>query len=133
MNPAYKWAAKRGACQPALDWLATLPDDATMSDAWRRCKRSDWMTWALEKAGYSDERVLRLYGASCAARALREWAAWRDRNDVDAHGYLVNERAQSDGTYKGNLSDIMNGVTRVSDLSPSSEALNSFFGRVVNH
>ena len=42
------WLAGPGAdaCSEALGWLKTLPSDATMSDAWMQCRRSDWMRWA---------------------------------------------------------------------------------------
>lgn len=34
------------ACLSAREWLATLPEGATMSEAWAQCRRSDWMFWA---------------------------------------------------------------------------------------
>ena len=43
-----EWLAEAGkeACRDAREWLRTLPEDATMDDAWRLCHRSDWMFWA---------------------------------------------------------------------------------------
>ena len=43
-----EWLAGAGkeACRDAREWLHTLPEDATMDDAWRLCNRSDWMFWA---------------------------------------------------------------------------------------
>ena len=43
-----EWLAGAGkrACGDAREWLRTLPEDATMDDAWRLCNRSDWMFWA---------------------------------------------------------------------------------------
>ena len=43
-----EWLAGAGkeACRDAREWLHTLPEDATMDDAWRLCHRSDWMFWA---------------------------------------------------------------------------------------
>ena len=43
-----EWLAEAGkeACRDAREWLHTLPEDATMDDAWRLCHRSDWMFWA---------------------------------------------------------------------------------------
>ena len=43
-----EWLAEAGkeACRDAREWLHTLPEDATMDDAWRLCNRSDWMFWA---------------------------------------------------------------------------------------
>ena len=34
------------ACLSAREWLATLPEGATMSEAWAQCRRADWMFWA---------------------------------------------------------------------------------------
>ena len=69
---AVKWASEYYACGSAIDWLNTLPSDSTMTYAWGRCKRSDWMLWALVKAGHNDkyEAVLRLFAVSCARRSL---------------------------------------------------------------
>ena len=39
------------ACPAAREWLATLPDDATMAQAWELCERADWMFWAIEESG----------------------------------------------------------------------------------
>ena len=43
-----EWLAGAGkeACHNARAWLRTLPEDATMDDAWRLCLRADWMFWA---------------------------------------------------------------------------------------
>ena len=43
-----EWLAGAGkeACRDARAWLRTLPEDATMDDAWRLCLRADWMFWA---------------------------------------------------------------------------------------
>ena len=34
------------ACGDAREWLAMLPAESTMDDAWRLCPRADWMFWA---------------------------------------------------------------------------------------
>jgi hypothetical protein len=71
-SKAVEWARSHHACYEAVQWLESLQKNATMADAWKRCKRSDWMLWALEEAGQSEryESVLRLFAVSCARRAL---------------------------------------------------------------
>ena len=48
MTTVKEWLAGAGreACRDARGWLRTLPEEATMDDAWRLCKRADWMFWA---------------------------------------------------------------------------------------
>jgi hypothetical protein len=33
------------SCRKALLWRLSLGDDATQADAWRLCKRGDWLVW----------------------------------------------------------------------------------------
>ena len=56
-------------CDGARRWLATLPADATMSDAWAQCPRSDWMQWAAQRSPLkeTDERW-RLAGCAIIRR-----------------------------------------------------------------
>ena len=34
------------ACSDAKEWLSMFPAGATMSEAWEKCERADWMFWA---------------------------------------------------------------------------------------
>lgn len=38
------------ACQPALDWLASLPPETTLQEAWTKCEVGDWLAWIHERA-----------------------------------------------------------------------------------
>ena len=72
MSPTItEWLNNEGrkACRDARDWLKTLPADATMSDAWAQCRRSDWMQWAAIHSPFleTDERW-RLAGCAIIRR-----------------------------------------------------------------
>ena len=43
---ALQWAEYHGACPEAIAWLKRQ-GTVTMSEAYRRCHRVDWMFWAL--------------------------------------------------------------------------------------
>ena len=69
---AVTWAKRHEACDEAIEWLETLPKSATMVEAWRRCKRPDWMLWALDECRHrkKHDTALRLFAVSCARRSL---------------------------------------------------------------
>jgi hypothetical protein len=76
---AVEWARSHSACSEALEWLTTLPEGATMADAWRVCACSDWMLWALHAARASTPGGPRSFACDCAERALlRERDAGRE-------------------------------------------------------
>lgn len=52
-------------CGEAFAWMKKRP---TFREAWESCQRSDWMMWALNKIGFSDERKLRLYACACVRK-----------------------------------------------------------------
>ena len=95
MSPTItEWLNNEGrkACRDARDWLKTLPADATMSDAWAQCRRSDWMQWAAQRSPLkeTDERW-RMAGCATIRRikVRGEETTWdlatdqRSRNTVE--------------------------------------------------
>lgn len=61
------WATDRGACQPALDWLATL-DDRSPEAVYAACPRGDWLLWWHAKAG-TPAGAMQPVAQRCAERA----------------------------------------------------------------
>lgn len=37
-----------GACDDALNWLATLPPETTLQGAWNQCADGDWLEWLVD-------------------------------------------------------------------------------------
>jgi hypothetical protein len=56
-----------GACSGALTWLEA--QEGSLYDAWRRCKRGDWLLWLAARAGV-DRRLVVLAACDCAETAL---------------------------------------------------------------
>ena len=81
---AENWAREHNACSEAVEWLATLPKDVTLADAWEQCNRSDWMLWALQEAGLCrDSFALHEFACYVAEGALRT-VGDSDPRSVDA-------------------------------------------------
>jgi len=53
-----EWCRVRGACDEAIEWLATLPSSATLTDVWTSCERGDWMLWLAAASGIDRCRVV---------------------------------------------------------------------------
>ena len=64
-----EWCRVRGACDEAIEWLATLPSSATLTDVWASCKRGDWMLWLAMAAEIDQRRVVEV-ACDCAETAL---------------------------------------------------------------
>ena len=61
------------ACAPARDWVASLPECATLEDVYHLCPRGEWLPWLLRRLGLPAAR--RVAAARPAVlRALREYA-----------------------------------------------------------
>jgi hypothetical protein len=93
---AHEWAKEHDACPDAIEWLAGHPG-WTLADAWRECRRGDWMLWALEGAGYPIpwdvvdgivDRAVREHALRCGIpeieRWARRWLSGDDRSDAAA-------------------------------------------------
>lgn len=58
-----RWEAGRegiehfSACPEGLKWIASLPEDASAAEAWDRCDRPEWLTWAARHAGVADDEI----------------------------------------------------------------------------
>ena len=50
-----------GACDDGAKWAGRK----SLKSQWSKCSRPDWMLWALDKIGYRNDRILRLYACSC--------------------------------------------------------------------
>jgi hypothetical protein len=59
-----------GACQVAIDWARTQPNER---EAWRNCKRADWMLWLLGRLckRLTQRRILVLAACDCAGITLK--------------------------------------------------------------
>lgn len=59
-----------GACDEALEWVASLPESTTPAEAWAQAPRGQWTIWLLRRspAGQGDEalRKFRLVALECA-------------------------------------------------------------------
>ena len=51
---AVDFGKKHSSCEDAMEWRKSL-GPVTQTDAWRLCKRGDWMIWQLRK-GLSEEQ-----------------------------------------------------------------------------
>jgi len=49
------------ACDDGAKWAGRK----SLKTQWNKCPRPDWMLWALDKIGYRDNRILRLYACAC--------------------------------------------------------------------
>jgi hypothetical protein len=47
MDELIELLEKRGACDPSLDWLRSLPLGTTLREAWERCENGSWLLWLL--------------------------------------------------------------------------------------
>jgi hypothetical protein len=56
------------ACTDGYEWAESNCD--SLSDAWQKCERGDWLLWLLEKAGYADKSKLITILCNCAERVL---------------------------------------------------------------
>jgi hypothetical protein len=88
---ALEWALMNNACAgpgEAIEWLEGLPKGTTLAEAWDQCQRSDWMLWALRKAGLcEDSPALHEFACRAAEGALKaEVAAGRS---VDARSWAA--------------------------------------------
>jgi integrase len=53
------------ACNDARQW-AKESKPRTLKSMWETCPDASWMTWALRKIGYNDQRKYRLFACACA-------------------------------------------------------------------
>ena len=117
-----------GACTDAIDWIG----DRTIEQAWRECRRSDWMLWLLRLVAPNDHRC-RLAAADFAERVwnlidnepARRTAAWAigaarrgDANEMmaaataSASFYAASDAASYAATYaaeRAAQADILRG------------------------
>lgn len=85
---------KYGACYIAIEW-AHNNGIKTLRDAWDTCQRSDWMLWALDEIGYSDEIKLRTIVCRCVreTRISDSWTVWDLLTDERSkNAVIVTER-----------------------------------------
>ena len=81
-NTTPHWSAaltKLGACREAVEWAETQP---TAKQAWRRCKRGDWLLWIAAqgvKRGSAEHRSIVLAACGCARLALPHVPTGEDR------------------------------------------------------
>jgi hypothetical protein len=79
------------ACAEAVVYANKYPD---LESAWNACPRSDWMLFLLNKLGYQDNRVLRLYACWCVRNTpLADGrVVWDLLSDVSKAAVEVSER-----------------------------------------
>ena len=53
---------KLGACDDAIEWAKSVK---SLSEAWSKCDRADWMTWALNNISFRDDKKIRLFACAC--------------------------------------------------------------------
>lgn len=76
MISAIEFGERHCSCPEAVMWRCSLGSDATQADAWRFCKRGDWLLWQLRK-GLSLEQyailrpVIDRAGERTVVRAIR--------------------------------------------------------------
>ena len=63
MTPLSKSELRAKACAESHPFLDSC---TSLADAWDKCQHSDWMLWALDKIGWSDDRIFRLFACWCA-------------------------------------------------------------------
>ena len=104
----------QGACEDALDWLDTLPEDTPLRDVYGACPRGEWLLWALPRAGIdiapimpavyaAVDRAVRQYAPTALRTAgLDDWAARLealpeivDRDSADAAGRAASAAADA--------------------------------------
>ena len=59
-----------GACDEALEWVASLPESTTPAEAWAQAPRGEWMIWLLRRTqqgqGNEAQQKFRLVALGCA-------------------------------------------------------------------
>jgi len=72
---AVEFGEEHGSCEEAMEWRRSLGPKATQADAWRLCKRGDWMGWQFERLSHelivAHGQVLIGAAQSAVARAIR--------------------------------------------------------------
>ena len=56
-----------GPCEEGEAWLNK---QKSIRAAWQKCKRADWMLWALSKLGMLDDKTARAFACDCAEHVL---------------------------------------------------------------
>jgi hypothetical protein len=64
-----------GACSDAIRWASRYD---TLDDAWRKCKRGDWMLWYASRVGADHVMIVRA-ACACARLALPHLPDGEDR------------------------------------------------------
>ena len=77
------------ACEAAIAWVATLPKNVTLKQAWAKCERADWMLWLCVKANRGENgtelhRALVMASVLCASTALPFIKKQETRDDITA-------------------------------------------------
>ena len=63
------------ACEDAVEWAGTQP---SLAQAWRRCKRGDWMLWLAGRRRVPRERLVWI-ACQCARLSLKYVPLGEDR------------------------------------------------------
>ena len=111
---ATDFGRKHNSCREAMEWRESLAPDATQADAWRQCRRGDWMIWQLERIGHPvpqdaterivarairrGQRSLRGVRAPWATewrRWARRWLSGEDRSRAAAGDAALEAAAES--------------------------------------
>lgn len=83
---ATTWCKKHNACKEAINWIEKN-NIRSMYEAWKKCKRSDWMLWVMEKLDYGTDKQLRLFAVWCARQIFT-----KDTNKQSIEACNVAER-----------------------------------------
>jgi hypothetical protein len=59
MISAIEFGRKNHSCLIAMEWRKSLGPGATQADAWRACKRGDWLIWQLNQLPASAQKRVR--------------------------------------------------------------------------
>lgn len=72
MNEIERFIYDYGPCEEAREWLRGFN---TLSEAWEKCERSDWLIWALWKISGVEKAAWVRIAIACAARVLKIFEA----------------------------------------------------------
>ena len=84
------------ACTEAVDWLKANKIKS-LSEAWEKCERSDWMLWLMAEYGIKDDRNYRLFACWCVRQVWHLLKDERSKKAVEvAEKYACGEATKEE-------------------------------------
>ena len=102
-----------GACHEAVEWVG----NRTIQQAWRACKRSDWMLWLLKQIARDDPR----HRLAAADFAKRVWHLIPDEPTKLAAAWAIG------AARRGDLDECAAAADAAAERAAQSDILRRYF------